>query len=173
MSRRDGWHNGGWKPEHWKSEFGKDNFSISCVLILIANFRELSMPPLSTLNLSHNHAPLQSPPAAQFQPSQASYFSREPVTQQHPSSPQRHPVHVPRQPISNPVEASIQSWAGERVQQPQPMAPQANPMTTMWNPAMGIKFGGSGPPVPGNDDRTQQGERGSGTWNPNSGIKFG
>jgi hypothetical protein len=53
------------------------------------------------------------------------------------------------------------------------MAPQANPMATMWNPALGIKFGGSsGPPASGNDGG-QQGSSGSTTWNASSGIKFG
>lgn len=140
--------------------------------MLITVFRELSMPPLSNLNLSRNHTPLQSPAAAGYQQSQPSYFAPEHVAQQHPSSPQRQPVHVARQSISSPVEASIQSWAGDTVQQPQPVAPQANPMTTMWNPAMGIKFGASGPPPQGND-RGQQGGGGSATWNPGSGIKFG
>ncbi|TWU73918.1 pH-response regulator protein palA/rim20 [Metarhizium rileyi] len=133
---------------------------------------ELSMPPLSTLSLSHSHTPLQSSAAAQYQPSQPSYFVPEPAARQHPSSPQRQHGHVARQSMSNPVEASIQSWAGDTVQQPQPVAPQINPMTTMWNPAMGIKFGGGGPPAPGND-HGQQGGSGSTTWNPSAGIKFG
>ncbi|KAK2601857.1 pH-response regulator protein palA/rim20 [Conoideocrella luteorostrata] len=153
---------------------------------------ELSMPPLSTLNLSRNHTPLQSPAAMPYQQSQSSYFAPEPMaTQQHPNpharvhahphaqpiSPQQQPIATARQSISSHAEASIQSWAaGDTVQQPQPLAPQANPMSSMWNPAMGIKFnsggGGGGGPPPTTGRSSQQGS-GSGTWNPSSGIKFG
>ncbi|KAG8409145.1 pH-response regulator protein palA/rim20 [Metarhizium acridum] len=135
---------------------------------------ELSMPPLSTLSLSRDHAPLQGAAPTQYQTPQPAYFAPEPVAQQHQTSPQRQNDHAARQSAPNPVEASIQSWAGDTVRQPQPMAPQTtNPMTTMWNPAMGIKFGGSGPPAPRTDGGQQGGSGSAKVWNPASGIKFG
>ncbi|GAB0138870.1 serine/threonine protein kinase prr1 [Epichloe bromicola] len=119
---------------------------------------ELSMPPLSALNLSRNQTPPQSPVAAPYQ---------------HPASPQRQPVSTARSSLANPAEASIQSWAGNNIQQPQSQAPQASPMTTTWNPAMGIKFGANaGGLARAGDGHGQQGSS-SGTWNPHSGIKFG
>ncbi|EFY96207.2 pH-response regulator protein palA/RIM20 [Metarhizium robertsii ARSEF 23] len=135
---------------------------------------ELSMPPLSTLNLSRDHAPLQGASTTQYQAAQPAYFAPEPVAQHHQTSPQRQNDHAAGQSTPNPVEASIQSWAGEAVRQPQPVAPQTtNPMTTMWNPAMGIKFGGGGPPAPRTDGGQQPGGGSATTWNPASGIKFG
>lgn len=99
--------------------------------------RELNMPPLSNLNISRNQTPVHA----------AGNFGGAPQT------------------YNQPAEAAIQSWAGsgEGVQQPQPMQPPANP--SMWNPSMGISFGG--PPSSG------QGQDGPGTWKPGSGIRFG
>ncbi|KAG5953117.1 serine/threonine protein kinase prr1 [Claviceps sorghi] len=128
---------------------------------------ELSMPPLAALNLSRNDISSQrgaiAPP---LQPMQASGLAQEPVAPQHPHhdavSPQQH---------SMTTEAAVQSWAANDVQQPQPQLPRATSMATMWNPAMGIKFGGSGGSPQVQDDHAQQAKT-SGTWNPSSGIKF-
>ncbi|KAH7120210.1 BRO1-like domain-containing protein [Dactylonectria estremocensis] len=106
---------------------------------------EINMPPLASLNISHQPAQAQSP-----------------ATQE--QNPYANPMHHSQQSVQNP-EASIQSWAGETMQQPRPVQPQQNPVGAMWNPEMGIKFGV--PPGPGSGKQTP------GTWNPNSGIKFG
>ncbi|KAG5929176.1 serine/threonine protein kinase prr1 [Claviceps africana] len=118
---------------------------------------ELSMPPLAALNLSRNEAPPQHGSiAGSHPPMPASCVAEEPAA---------------RPPLANPAEAAIQSWAGNNVQQPQPQPPCASSMATMWNPAMGIKFGGSGGSAQARDDAAQQGKT-PGTWNPSSGIKF-
>ncbi|PHH73548.1 hypothetical protein CDD82_5390 [Ophiocordyceps australis] len=58
-----------------------------------------------------------------------------------------------------PMEAAaVQSWADEELQQPQPQA------GGVWQPGMGIKFGG------GSGDGQEQK---TGTWTPSTGIKFG
>ncbi|KND94256.1 pH-response regulator protein palA/prr-1, partial [Tolypocladium ophioglossoides CBS 100239] len=99
---------------------------------------ELSMPPLSSLDLSRNPTPAHSPAATTtYQPSQHSYFAAELPAQPagEVSSPQRQQP-VARHGVQSPAEATIQSWAGgEAVQQPQPMGPPANPMGRIWNPA--------------------------------------
>lgn len=139
---------------------------------LTVPFRELSMPPLSSLNLSRNHTPAHSPAATAYQPGQHSYFAAELPAQPAGGlpSPQRQQPAA-RHAVQSPAEATIQSWAGgEAVQQPQPVGPPANPMGGIWNPAMGIKFGGGGGPGP---DGQGQGQGQGGTWNPNGGIKFG
>jgi programmed cell death 6-interacting protein len=105
------------------------------------------MPSLGNLNLSHNQP--QTPPVANY------------AGQQSHAGMQRPAVH-------SPAEASIQSWAvGDAVQQPQPMQPPANPMGGVWDPSVGIKFGGGGPTTGGS------GGQAPGTWKPGSGIKFG
>lgn len=136
---------------------------------------EINMPTLSTLSLSRNQpSPPQSPTTkAPCQQAQASYFAADPVParlSRAPSPPQQQALQASRQFITSPAEASIQSWAGDGVEQPQPVAPQRTPMpmAAMWNPAMGIKFGGGGPP-PGQSKQ----DGGSTTWHPGSGIKFG
>ncbi|KAM0193014.1 hypothetical protein ACHAPI_007963 [Fusarium lateritium] len=111
---------------------------------VLTEHREISMPTLSNLNISHQQPQAQSPMPSHQEPAH-SYA----------------PPQQPPQPVQSPAQANIQSW-GESVQQPRPVQPQQAPM---WNPGMGIKFGqssgGSGqPPAPG-------------TWNPNAGIKFG
>ncbi|EEU44046.1 uncharacterized protein NECHADRAFT_98498 [Fusarium vanettenii 77-13-4] len=128
---------------------------------------EINMPPLSSLNISHKSTPIQSPMPPHQEPAHyAPPPHREPVHSYAPPEPARsYASPPPPQPVQSPAEASIQSWAGETMQQPRPVQPQQAPMGAMWNPGMGIKFGGptggSGqPPAPG-------------TWNPNSGIKFG
>ncbi|KAG6025463.1 serine/threonine protein kinase prr1 [Claviceps citrina] len=143
---------------------------------------ELMMPPLSSLNLSGDRSPLQQSPVADSDRQhtrQASCLTSEPVTagdtHHDPVSSPRRSVSTARPLLGSPAEASIQSWAGTsggNVQQPQPQVPKANPMTTMWNPAMGIKFGSSGGSVPSAGDSHGQQGKASGTWNPNSGIKF-
>ncbi|KAK7420562.1 pH-response regulator protein palA/rim20 [Neonectria magnoliae] len=110
---------------------------------------EINMPPLSSLNISHQPTVTQSP------------APRDPIPYA------SHPMPQPQQRVQSPAEASIQSWAGETMQQPRPVQPPQNPMGQMWNPEMGIKFGG--PPGPGSAAQA----RAPGTWNPNSGIKFG
>ncbi|ODA76182.1 hypothetical protein RJ55_08465 [Drechmeria coniospora] len=132
---------------------------------------ELSMPPLSNLDLSHNHGG-QSPLMATYAPNQQANLVSDP-TQQQPQQQQqfaRGPLPQPGTASAaiSPAEESIQSWAtaGHQVQQMQAAVSQpANPTGGMWSPAMGIKFGGEGP---------RQGTAGgSGTWNPDGGIKFG
>lgn len=119
--------------------------------------REINMPPLSSLNISHNATPVQSPAPSHHD----SYFhpQHQPPSQHQPPPQRQIPQH---QPVHSPAEASIQSWAGETVQQPKPVQPP--PPGSMWNPSMGIKFGG---PASGSGQGQQ------GTWNPGSGIKFG
>ncbi|KAF4981377.1 hypothetical protein FZEAL_2807 [Fusarium zealandicum] len=110
-------------------------------------YREINMPPLSSLNISHKATPAQSPAPPHQEPTH-SYA----------------PPQQPPQSVQSPAEASIQSWAGETMQQPRPVQPQQAPMGGMWNPGMGIKFGGAS---------GGSGQPPSGTWNPNAGIKFG
>ncbi|KAH8714548.1 BRO1-like domain-containing protein [Ilyonectria robusta] len=109
---------------------------------------EISMPPLANLSLSHKATPAQSPA-----PQERSGYANQPMPQ-------------PQQAVHSP-EASIQSWADETMQQPRPVQPQQNPVGGMWNPDIGIKFGGPPGPSSGGQGRAP------GTWNPNSGIKFG
>lgn len=115
---------------------------------------ELSMPPLQGLAL--DHAPVAPPAASAPAPApvltQANYYNQA-------------QDQTPRQAVQSPVEARIQSWAppAETVA-PQPQPPRANPMQAMWNPEMGIKFGGA--PAPSNAPK-------GGTWDPNNGIRFG
>ncbi|KPM43452.1 pH-response regulator protein palA/prr-1 [Neonectria ditissima] len=109
---------------------------------------EFNMPPLSSLNISHSPAPAHNPA-----PQDQIAYTNHPAPQQ--------------QRVQSPAEASIQSWAGETMQQPRPVQPPQNPMDQMWSPEMGIKFGGPPGPASGGQARTP------GTWNPNTGIKFG
>ncbi|KAG6009427.1 serine/threonine protein kinase prr1 [Claviceps maximensis] len=139
---------------------------------------ELSMPRLAALNLSPNDTlPQQhfAPAPPQQKQMQESCPASEPVMSQHsyhdPASPQQPSVSTEQPSLANPAEAATQSWVGNNVQQPRPQVPCASPMTTMWNPAMGIKFGGSAGAPTSRDDHEQQGKS-SGTWNPSSGIKF-
>lgn len=126
---------------------------------------ELAMPPLHGMSLNDQGGQSYSPAQNQglHQTSQ-SYFSphQQPQQQQQP----------PRQQVQSPAEAHIQSWAPptEPVA-PQPQQPRANPMQTMWNPELGIKFAGSppAPNPPGAGNKPQQG----GQWDPRSGIRFG
>lgn len=136
-------------------------------LVLTDVYREINMPPLSSLNISHKPTPVQSPMPPHQEPAHyAPPPHQEPAHSYAPPEPARsYASPPPPQPVQSPAEASIQSWAGETMQQPRPVQPQQAPMGAMWNPGMGIKFGGSAggsgqPPAPG-------------TWNPNSGIKFG
>lgn len=119
---------------------------------------EISMPPLQGLTLDHPPvappaAPAPAPaPASAPVPTQTSYYNQA-------------QDQTPRQAVQSPAEARIQSWAppAETVA-PQPQPPRANPMQAMWNPEMGIKFGGG--PAPSGGPK-------GGTWDPNSGIRFG
>ncbi|KAH7320629.1 BRO1-like domain-containing protein [Stachybotrys elegans] len=125
---------------------------------------ELNMPPLSNLNISNapqQYQQYQTPPQNHAMPHQTYQQQQQPPPLQQQQQP-------PRQSVQSP-EASIQSWAtgGETMQQPQPVAPPANPMGGVWNPGMKIRFGGTPNSAQGADGNK------SGTWNPNSGIKFG
>lgn len=149
------------------------------------------MPTLSNLNIQNNQQPIHnpssgymSPPLAhnhqfapqqqqpQFQQSyQQAYQQQQPPPHQQyqqPLQPQQQTT-FPRPAVQSPAEASIQSWAGGAMQQPQmqpqPGHTQSSPIPGTWNPSMGIKFGGQ-PPAGGS-----QGQEG--TWSANSGIRFG
>lgn len=115
--------------------------------------RELSMPPLSNLNLSRNHTPVHGASASLYSQNQQ-YMPKDGMA-----------------PHQSPPAAAIQSWAaaGDNVQQPQPKQPPANPMGGIWSPGMDIKFGG-GPS--GGQQGDGQGQQ-KGVWKPGSGIKFG
>lgn len=81
--------------------------------------RDLSLPPLSTLNISRPlHSPLHSP--------------TQDTPYQEPYPPQQAPEPEPE------PEAAYQSWADETVApaQPRPVAP----VHGMWTPDAGIKF---------------------------------
>ena len=87
---------------------------------LFANYtRDISLPPLSTLNISR---PVHSPPQ-DHPPSQPAY---QPEAYQQQPEPEPEP------------EAAYQSWADETVApaQPRPVAP----VHGMWTPVAGIKF---------------------------------
>ncbi|KAK8107922.1 pH-response regulator protein palA/prr-1 [Apiospora kogelbergensis] len=124
---------------------------------------DINMPPLHGLSLDHqqqhqaaqNYAPVQ----IQQQQQQAQQ------SQQQQPPPQRQSVH-------SPAEARIQSWAppAETVA-PQPQPPRANPMQAMWNPEMGIKFGGG--PAPSGAPGQGAPKSGQNTWDPKAGIRFG
>ncbi len=121
---------------------------------------EISMPPLSSLSLSHQP---QSPPAQAYQ-NQNSYFTPPP------------PQPLARQPVHSPAEAQIQSWAGTiQPQQPKPIPPVASVanMGGVWNPEMGINFNRA--PNSASLQGAQQGGKSpsGGTWDPASGIRFG
>ncbi|KAG6301965.1 hypothetical protein E4U09_004141 [Claviceps aff. purpurea] len=138
---------------------------------------ELSMPPLANLNLSRESPAQQSPVATSYQQPQSSCFVPESVAPQdsHDNSvlPQRRPGSTAPPSLVHPPETPIRPWAGNNLQQPQPQGPSASPMATMWNPGMGIRFGGHSLGAPqARDDHGQQAKK-SGTWNPDSGIKFG
>lgn len=144
-------------------------------------YRELSLPPLSTLSI--NRTPVHSPPAAAYQAADNTYFPQQAQQHQHQLQqqmphqmqhqiPQQHQHQPPVMAAAPepPVEAPIQSWAGSTVspQQPRPVAP----MQGTWAPGMAIKFAGpSGSPARGNTPGGKPPV--GGTWDPNSGIKFG
>jgi programmed cell death 6-interacting protein len=148
------------------------------------------MPTLSNLNIQHSQQPVRnpspgytSPPIAQnhqfapqqqqpqFQQSyqQAYQQHQPPLHQQYqqPLQPQQQTTFS-RPAVQSPAEASIQSWAGGAMQQPQvppqPGQTQPSPVPGTWNPSMGIKFGGQSAGGP-------QGQEG--TWSAGSGIRFG
>ncbi|KAK3385804.1 BRO1-like domain-containing protein [Podospora didyma] len=125
---------------------------------------ELSMPPLSSLQIQQQ----QAPPQQSYQaPGPTSYFMNPPQPQSI-----RQAVHSP------PAEAHIQSWADNvPQQQPKPMPPIA-PVASMqgtWMPDMGIKFA----PSPAGGANPQGGQvdnpsaKGKNTWEAASGIRFG
>lgn len=132
------------------------------------------MPPLSSLNISHNPSPVPTP-ATQYQqepPASNSPFVNDQGIANAPSvisSPQNGQAPI-SQPALVPQQANVQSWASDNMQQPRPMQPQANAMGGMWNPDIGIRFGG-GSPI--SSPPAQNQPQGGGTWNPGSGIKFG
>jgi programmed cell death 6-interacting protein len=131
-------------------------------------YRDMDMPSLGNLNLSHNHGSSQNA-------GMPGYGVPSPQTHGgHQGMPAMPPPQ--RSGMQSPAEASIQSWAGggESVQQPQPMPPPANPMGGVWEPSMGIRFGGPGGGPPGGAGAGQAQQQGpAGTWKPGSGIKFG
>ncbi|KJZ71849.1 pH-response regulator protein palA [Hirsutella minnesotensis 3608] len=132
---------------------------------------ELSMPPLSTLNLGHDHnrgqnsnPPTTSAAYERHAQDETSHFASEPV------SAHRHSQST--------AEARIQSWAGG-MPQPQPLAaPLPNPTGSggVWNPGMGIKFGSGPQGAADRQGQGQGGQQGGGrgtTWDPSAGIRFG
>lgn len=145
---------------------------------------ELSMPPLSNLNLGGQQERVQQP----VQPTSSSsgwnggtgYQDQLQQSQQTSFLP---PPNPSRQQIQSPAEAHIQSWvpAGETVA-PQPQPPRANPMQSVWSPGTGIKFANTPPPTGaaagggGNIGSNAQQEKRppvAGTWDRNSAIRFG
>ncbi|KAF3012026.1 pH-response regulator protein palA/rim20 [Neopestalotiopsis sp. 37M] len=128
---------------------------------------ELAMPPLQNLNLNQNQN--------QEQANQQSYNAAQNQSpQQHTSpayfSPPRQPQQPARQSVHSPAEARIQSWApAAETVAPQPQQPRANPMQSMWDPSMGIKFGGSPAGNASAGNKPPQ----TGPWDPKSGIRFG
>ncbi|KAM4060825.1 BRO1-like domain-containing protein [Hirsutella rhossiliensis] len=133
---------------------------------------ELSMPPLSNLNLSRNHTAARGTQAAtmrSYEPTQPPRFVPEPMSPRQAASMQR--------PVQSPAEATIQSWAAGGVQQPQPMAVAPNPMGgAVWSPAVGIKFGSGPETTEGQGQGQGQPSKGGplgGTWDPSAGIRFG
>lgn len=133
------------------------------------------MPPLSNLSLGHNQGQAAHDAAeVSYHTNQQAHYGTNHggVHGQHaapppPTYPPQQSARLPtRQAVQSPAEVSIQSWAGEAVQQPQPVQPSANPAGGVWNPTLGIKFGA---PSLGPGGQGQQG----GTWKPGSGIKFG
>ncbi|KAK8094687.1 BRO1-like domain-containing protein [Apiospora hydei] len=139
---------------------------------------EISMPPLHGLSLDHqqqaaqNYTPVQSQQASPQQQSQAQSFLHQQQQQLQQQQAQQQQQQPSRQSVHSPVEARIQSWAppAETVA-PQPQQPRANPMQAMWNPEMGIKFGGGPAPSGAAGQGTPKG--GQNTWDPKGGIRFG
>jgi programmed cell death 6-interacting protein len=137
---------------------------------------EFNMPPLNSLSLSQeNHAQqpastsswsgtsnYQYPPQSQVR-SENAYFGSQPAA-----------PTPPRQQVHSPAEAHIQSWAsaGETVA-PQPQPPRANPMQTIWNQDLPIKFSAPGRSSGANPAPPPANKPPPGTWDPNNGIRFG
>ncbi|KAK7921290.1 BRO1-like domain-containing protein [Apiospora marii] len=154
---------------------------------------DINMPPLHGLSLEHqqqaaqNYAPVQSQQASPQQQSQAQAFFnqqqqqqqeqlqlqlQQQLQQQAQQAQQAQQQQPSRQSVHSPAEARIQSWAppAETVA-PQPQQPRANPMQAMWNPEMGIKFGGG--PAPSGAPAQGAPKGGQTTWDPTAGIRFG
>jgi programmed cell death 6-interacting protein len=130
---------------------------------------DLSLPPLSSLSLQENI------PQAGIPRTYNTRSSQPPQQQQRPSL----------SPHSSYRDDAIPAPVPQRVS----VAPMTSPpiMPAMWNPEMGIKFGGMGPPPNQNQNQNQgQGQGGQrspgwqpppgssgGTWDPNRGFTFG
>lgn len=150
-------------------------------LIVEQNTRELVMPPLSRLNLSHNGSQLINPELASFNHSQPAVASGESVSELS-SSLQPSQGSVSQQLFQGPIETAPQHqshWDMDHsMQQPQPVLPLTTRVGGTWNPATGIKFGGPAvepAAVPGEEQSShrQRGESDSTIWKPDAGIKFG
>ncbi len=111
---------------------------------------ELSLPPLSNLTISP-------------QPQQPrTYNTRSSVHGPPPPS-----QHLPQayQPQNESIPAPVPQRASIAPMMGPPIMPQ------MWNPELGIKFGGPPAQADQNQNQNQGGQRG--TWDPNRGLKFG
>ncbi|KAK8087159.1 BRO1-like domain-containing protein [Apiospora phragmitis] len=124
---------------------------------------DINMPPLHGLSLDHqqqaaaqNYAPVQSQQASPQQQSQAQAFFNQQQQQQQLQQQQAQQQQPSRQSVHSPAEARIQSWAPPtETVAPQPQQPRANPMQAMWNPEIGIKFGGGVAPSGGSQGDAQ------------------
>ncbi|EFQ34852.1 BRO1-like domain-containing protein [Colletotrichum graminicola M1.001] len=142
---------------------------------------EISMPPLGSLSIGRS--PVHSPTGSNYDPRSQSYFNASVVPGTAPQQQQQQQQQGSAR--HSPAEAHIQSWAGSTVE-PQHPRPGAS-MAGMWQPDMGIKFGGQPggasvpapasangqPPAQNMANQPSQQQPQGGTWNPGSGIKFG
>jgi programmed cell death 6-interacting protein len=144
------------KLEEWVA-----SFCTASLQVLTAD-RELLMPPLAALSISRT-TPVHSPPTQAVPSNASSYFPPQPQ----PAFPQQYASQRP-QPIQEPPEAQIQSWASPNMhsQQPHAATPQG-----VWSPDMGITFGG--PSGASASSSSNAGGGRGGTWNPSSGLRFG
>ncbi|SPO03635.1 probable pH-response regulator palA protein [Cephalotrichum gorgonifer] len=131
---------------------------------------ELSLPPLSTLNISRS--PMHSPPAATYNAGASEgYFSPQVASGQTPPAMATQAQAQAQAQAQSQAQAQpepqppYRSWADSTVspQQPRPVAP----LQGMWTPDAGIKFASAAPARSGSPTKAK------GTWNPGAGIKFG
>lgn len=96
---------------------------------------------------------------------------------------QTHDTAAAPAPAPSPLEARIQSWAGNvQPTAPVPLRPQAQaqpPRLGAWTPDMGIRFAHAPPPqgfASGPEQIPQAGQNQGGraqAWDPSAGIRFG
>ncbi|KAL5346048.1 pH-response regulator protein palA/rim20 [Pseudogymnoascus australis] len=111
---------------------------------------DLSLPPLSSLSLQNQAQQQQQQPAQQAHSSHSSRSQRE-------------------EPMPAPIATRNPAPPPQPQQQQQQPPLQPGPVAGMWNPEMGIRFGGS--PAPAGDGKKQQPQ--AGVWDPSAGLRFG